>query len=214
MIIEYNVNCFERTLVIKCPDSYAEHKKKIQHILDKAYFAWHSPEEIEDPEEREWVEDDACCEEYMISKVVETYPELNECLWDSFYYGDDENEIEEDMENHQGSYIYNTGHLDKTLDELEELNCQFESFEKFGNEAYWIITDCIKELKELRAKSIKNALFTRYKCKCCDFYCWDIGDDVEEELWGHIQMKHEDKFEEVQNWETPDMIEECYEEEE
>lgn len=58
---------------------------------------------------------------------------------------------------------------------------------------------------------------TFYKCKACgqtiDFYTVDFDDVGEEELWGHIQMHHEDKFEEVQNWETPDMIEECYEEE-
>ncbi len=55
----------------------------------------------------------------------------------------------------------------------------------------------------------------KWKCKCCgkeflaeseeEFeYC------VEEEVWGHLQMRHEDVFDEVQNWETPDMLEECY----
>lgn len=57
-------------------------------------------------------------------------------------------------------------------------------------------------------------MFIKFKCKYCGFGCWDVDNDVEEELWGHIQMCHEDKFEEVQNWETPDMIEECYEYEE
>lgn len=56
-----------------------------------------------------------------------------------------------------------------------------------------------------------------YKCKACGetigFHVCDFDSLGEEELWGHIQMHHEDKFEEVQNWETPDMIEECYEEE-
>lgn len=53
----------------------------------------------------------------------------------------------------------------------------------------------------------------KYKCKYCNFNNWDSNNDIEEELWGHIQMYHKDKFEEVQNLETPDMIEECYEEE-
>jgi hypothetical protein len=53
----------------------------------------------------------------------------------------------------------------------------------------------------------------KYKCKYCNFNNWDFNNDIEEELWGHIQMHHKDKFEEVQNLETPDMIEECYEEE-
>ena len=53
-----------------------------------------------------------------------------------------------------------------------------------------------------------------WKCK----YCGDVisADDFdyfdEENLWGHIQMEHEAVFEEVQNFETPFMIEECYEE--
>lgn len=213
MIIEYNVECFERTLVVKCDNTYVEHEKEILRILDKAYDVWHSPEDIEDPEEREWVENDACCEEYMMSKLTEAYPELNECLWDSFYYGDDENEIEEDMENHQHYYKYNIEYLDEAIEQLEDISNQFETFEKLGNESYWIITDCIKELKERKEKSIEQALFTRYKCKFCNHSCWDVDNDIEEELWGHIQIHHPDIFEEVQNWETPYMIEECYKEE-
>ena len=213
MIIEYNVECFERTLVIKCDNIYAAHEKQIQRILDKAYYAWHSPEDIEDPEEREWVENDACCEEYMMSKVQEIYPDLDEDSWDSFYYGDDEYEITEEVEKKQYNHSYNMRWLDKVIDEIDDLNYQFEPFEKMGNEAYWIVEDCIKKLKELKVKSMDEMPFTVYKCKYCNFSYWDVDNDVEEELWGHIQMCHEGKFEEVQNWETPDMIEECYEEE-
>jgi hypothetical protein len=150
MIIEYNVDCFERTLVIKCDNTYAEHVRKIKHILDKAYYSWHSPDKIEDPEERDWVENDACCEEYMMSKVQELYPDLNEDLWDTFYYGNDEDEIEENMENHQYNHNYNLRHLNKSLDKLEDISYEFEPFEKLGNEAYWIVKDCIEKLKELR----------------------------------------------------------------
>jgi hypothetical protein len=150
MIIEYNVDCFERTLVIKCPNSYAKHESDILKILDKAYYAWHSPEDIEDEEEREWVENDACCEEYMMSKVQEAYPDLNEDLWDTFYYGNNDDEIEEDMENHQYNHNYNIRWLNKTLDKLEDINYQFEPFEKLGNEAYHIVADCINKLKELK----------------------------------------------------------------
>ena len=59
-----------------------------------------------------------------------------------------------------------------------------------------------------------------YKCKCCgqaiQFIAEDFnGDgsyhpDGEELLWGHIQFDHEDIYKEVQNMETPFMIEECY----
>lgn len=49
---------------------------------------------------------------------------------------------------------------------------------------------------------------TYYVCKICHE---EIADD-EECLWGHIQRCHEDVFEEVQNWETPTMLEEYYQE--
>ena len=56
-----------------------------------------------------------------------------------------------------------------------------------------------------------------YKCKICDeiilFNENEFDSLGEEKLWGHIQINHKDKFEEIQNLETPDMIEECYEEE-
>lgn len=149
MIIEYEVECFERVLVLKCPNSYAEHTRKIKMILDKAYYDWHSPENIEDLEEREWVEDNACCEEYMIRKVHEVYP-IGEGDWDTFYYGNDDEEIGEDMENHQYDRKYNIGQLNDAIDHLEDRNYRFEPFEKLGNEAYWIVEDCITKLKALR----------------------------------------------------------------
>lgn len=47
-----------------------------------------------------------------------------------------------------------------------------------------------------------------YKCK----YCGEIFDEFDEEaMWGHIQMEHEEIFKEVQDLETPYMLEECYE---
>jgi hypothetical protein len=70
---------------------------------------------------------------------------------------------------------------------------------------------CIKI--NLGGRKMKEEVFTKYKCKYCNFSHWDVDNDIEEELWGHIQMCHPEMFEEVQNWETPDMIEECYEEE-
>lgn len=55
----------------------------------------------------------------------------------------------------------------------------------------------------------------KWKCKFCEcvfqyeseseFYM-----DGEEELWGHIQMKHEEIFIELQDLDTPDMLSECY----
>ena len=212
MIIEYEVNCFDRCLVIKCDDRYAAHERKIRRILDKAYYEWHTPEDIEDPVERRCVED-SCCEEHMMRRLAETYPKLSENPWDTFYYGNDEDKIAEDMENHRGIHTDNMKFLTNTIEHLEDRKEHFEPFEKLGNEAYWIVKDCIEKLKELKAKSIEEMPFAVYKCKHCGFSCWDIDNDIEEELWGHIQMNHKDKFEEVQNWETPDMIEECYEEE-
>ena len=67
---------------------------------------------------------------------------------------------------------------------MEDRNYQFEPFERLGNEAYWIVKDCIEKLKELKVKST-----TVYKCKYCNFADWDADNDIEEELWGHIQMQ-------------------------
>lgn len=63
----------------------------------------------------------------------------------------------------------------------------------------------------------------KYKCKFCghqiafEDYEFNGGGyfhpDGEEQLWGHIQLDHEDIFEEVQDLETPFMIETCYTEE-
>lgn len=155
MIIEYNVSCFERTLVIKCPGVYDEHEKEIKQILDKAYYAWHSPEDIEDPEEREWVEHGACCEEYMIYKMCEKY-HVDHDDWDSFYYGDDEGEIAEDMENHQDVHKYNGFWLNNAIKHFTDINDRFEPFEKLGNEAYWTAEDCIKKLKALKEKYVEE----------------------------------------------------------
>ena len=57
----------------------------------------------------------------------------------------------------------------------------------------------------------------KWKCKICgeviekDVEDEDWFDDYGEEiLWGHIQMRHENEFEEVRDMETPDMLDECY----
>lgn len=63
----------------------------------------------------------------------------------------------------------------------------------------------------------------KFICKTCgcviefpaeDFDCGgDFHPDGEELLWGHIQLDHPDVYEDVRDWETPFMIEECYDEE-
>jgi hypothetical protein len=151
MIIEYEVECFDRCLVIKCDNSYAEHVRKIKHILDKAYYEWHSPEDIEDPVEQKIV-NDSCCKEHMISRVRAVYPEIDDNSWDTFYYGNDDDEIEGDMEYHQRERKYNIQQLNNAIGYLENRKHWFDAFEKLGNEAYHIVEDCIEKLKELRDK--------------------------------------------------------------
>ena len=161
MIIEYDVHCFERTLVIKCPNNYAEHEDKILKILDTAYYEWHSPEDIEDPIEQKMV-NDSCCEEHMMYRLSETYNMWE--WWDTEYYGDDEEEMYETI-----------------------------------------------PVKNERDKT------SAYKCKACgeiiEFYEAEFDSVGEEALWEHIQMNHVDIYGEVQDWETPYMIEDYYEEE-
>ena len=91
MIIRYWVNCFDRELCIRFADGDAEFEAKVDNILEEAYCAWHSTEEIEDPEEREYVEN-SCCEEYMMEVLSKTFNNWIE--W--WVEGDvDENEDEE-----------------------------------------------------------------------------------------------------------------------
>lgn len=89
MIIEYDITCFDRTLKIKFPDSCKQFEKEILKMLDEYYYKWHDVENIEDPEERAYVEN-ACLEEYIIDMLSMVFNEWEE--WDSFYYSDDENE--------------------------------------------------------------------------------------------------------------------------
>lgn len=158
MIIEYEVECFDRCLVIKCKDFSAEDVRKIKHILNEAYLAWHSPESIEDLEEREWVENDACCEEYMMDKVRAVYPDIDDDSWDTFYYGNDDDEIEGDMEYHQREHKYNTNQLNDAIEHLEDRKRRFDPSEKLGNEAYHIVVDCIEKLKELKEQYVEEEI--------------------------------------------------------
>lgn len=93
MIILYDISCFERELTIVFPDGYEEYRGEIEQLLDDAYYKWHSPEEIEDPEESKYVQD-SCCEEYMIDELSLVFNQWEE--WSSKYYGNDPAEMEED----------------------------------------------------------------------------------------------------------------------
>jgi hypothetical protein len=62
MTIEYDINCFERTLCIQLSSEYAEQKEHILKLLDKYYDEWH---EDDDPCK--------CCEEYMMDCLLVDY---------------------------------------------------------------------------------------------------------------------------------------------
>ena len=221
IIIEHDIPCFERTLVIKCQDSYEDSRKHIEHLLWKYYFEWHMPEDVEDADDREWLEADACCEEYMMNKLSRTYPELKEGTWNSVYYGEDENEKEDEFQSKREEWHTNVETVEVIRQQLLSAMQHLEVFELIGNQAYHVVEECIQKLKKL--DDIQYVACTRYKCKACgqEFIFPDDERDCggyshpdgEELLWGHIQMEHEDIFEEVRDLETPFMIEECYEEE-
>ena len=79
MIIRYWVNCFERELCIEWKDGYKEFENEILETLDDAYCTWNSTEDIEDTEERIFVEN-SCCEEFMMEKLSEIYN-----MWDAWW---------------------------------------------------------------------------------------------------------------------------------
>ena len=94
MIVTYDVSCFERELKVVFPDEMKKHEKEILDVLDKAYYEWHHPEDIEDEEERAYV-NDSCCEEHMIYRLSWAFDQYEK--WASEYYGDDEEEMEEEV---------------------------------------------------------------------------------------------------------------------
>lgn len=85
--VEYDVACFERTLKIKFSKGSNIYKDKIWEALDKYYDRWNHIGEIEDPEERDYVEC-MCLEEYMVEEVCEEF-DLTVEEWDSIPYGED-----------------------------------------------------------------------------------------------------------------------------
>ena len=86
MIIEYNVHCFERTLIIKFPDGHESLKEDIVKMLDVFYDEWMNTGEITNPELRDFAES-TCLEEYMVNRLSETYRKLEE--WESIPYRED-----------------------------------------------------------------------------------------------------------------------------
>lgn len=51
----------------------------------------------------------------------------------------------------------------------------------------------------------------KWKCLHCNTeFEAEEDEDIEEELWGHIQIEHDNIFDEVKDLDTPYMLEECY----
>lgn len=94
MRITYDVSCFERELIVIFSDELEDKGLEIWDILNDAYNEWHSPEEIEDPEGRAYVED-SCCEEYMMVRLSSKFNQWER--WTSEYYGNDPDEMEEEI---------------------------------------------------------------------------------------------------------------------
>ena len=90
MKIEYDCECFERTLVIVFPDGYEHLRNEIEQMLDDYYCEWINVEEIEDPEEQQYVQC-SCLEEHMVERLSKTYNMWTK--WTSEYYGNDPKEM-------------------------------------------------------------------------------------------------------------------------
>lgn len=90
-VITYDVGCFERELVVIFPHDYDEYRTDIIDILDLSYDRWNCVEDIEDDEERQYIQF-SCLEEYMIEEMSKQFPEW--LRWKSEYYGNEETEKE------------------------------------------------------------------------------------------------------------------------
>lgn len=76
----------------------------------------------------------------------------------------------------------------------------------------WYIEDLIEHVESLEnEESTPKVIHKNFECKHCGrkFWCYD-RDDLEEELWGHIQLKHPIEFKMCEDFETPAMVEENY----
>ena len=78
--VVYPIDCYERDLILTFPDGYKLYEKEILSCLDDYYYKWTHVEEIEDPDERDYVHD-SCCEEYMMECLSEIYNQWDE--WES-----------------------------------------------------------------------------------------------------------------------------------
>lgn len=119
-------------------------------------------------------------------------------------------------------------YIRKTRDEYQLL-CNYG----YGDGWEYVLSeDTRKEIKQRLKEYVENmpqypykvvkkrVSIERHKCKYCGLVItFDKSEfngngyyhpDGEEMLWEHIQMEHEDVFEEVKDWDTPSMIEECY----
>ena len=97
--------------------------------------------------------------------------------------------------------------LDRRFKNYENVNIEFDS----DDERFRLVADDRSSGGYLY---IGAWMKLTWKCKFCgceipneDFAYFD-----EENLWGHIQVEHEDVFEDVRDLDTPFMLEECYEE--
>lgn len=91
----------------------------------------------------------------------------------------------------------------------------------------WYVEDLIEHVEKLdegnkelidtfcnsvpACRSAVIGIHKNFECKHCGrkFFCFD-QEDLEEELWGHIQLKHPERFKECEDFETPAMVEENY----
>lgn len=76
----FPIDCYERDLIITFPDGYKSYEEEILSCLDDYYYKWMHLGEIEDPDERDYIQD-SCCEEYMMERLSEVYNQWNE--WES-----------------------------------------------------------------------------------------------------------------------------------
>lgn len=85
-----------------------------------------------------------------------------------------------------------------------------------GNNGLYLELINIRKIEENKTEE----KICKYKCKYCgviiefpenEFDCGGYSHpDGEELLWAHIQEEHDEIFEEIQDFETPFMIEDCY----
>lgn len=106
-----------------------------------------------------------------------------------------------------GIEAFNTGNIIKYICRWKKKN-GIEDLKK----AQWYLQHLIDHVEKLEAENLPVVENEVFKCKHCSVTLFGVNQDdcVEDQLWEHLKLCHEDVYEEVKDLDTLAMIEQAY----